>query len=175
MVKKGRTQDDITRDMLGVIRHIQEVNTKNNSNRLLLEETENGKSNSSSIAITDEPKFGQNALTNQIQQFRSSVESGAQFNKVNPNNVSECPLIYMPETGNLVFSGVIPCLNNLKWQFVLKTSTGNGCFVWADGLILNKDNMQILNKLFGFYQNWREQWNSESADLERMVQNIQDK
>ena len=175
MVKKGRTQDDITRDMLGVIRHIQEVNTKNNSNRLLLEETENEKSNSSSIAITDEPKFGQNALTNQIQQFRSSVESGALFNKVNPNNVSECPLIYMPETGNLVFSGVIPCLNNLKWQFVLKTSTGNGCFVWADGLILNKDNMQILNKLFGFYQNWREQWNSESADLERMVQNIQDK
>ena len=175
MVKKGRTQDDITRDMLGVIRHIQEVNTKNNSNRLLLEETENEKSNSSSIAITDEPKFGQNALTNQIQQFRSSVESGAQFNKVNPNNVSECPLIYMPETGNLVFSGVIPCLNNLKWQFVLKTSTGNGCFVWADGLILNKDNMQILNKLFGFYQNWREQWNSASADLERMVQNIQDK
>lgn len=175
MVKKGRTQDDITRDMLGVIRRIQEVNTKNNSNRLLLEETENEKSNSSSIAITDEPKFGQNALTNQIQQFRSSVESGAQFNKVNPNNVSECPLIYMPETGNLVFSGVIPCLNNLKWQFVLKTSTGNGCFVWADGLILNKDNMQILNKLFGFYQNWREQWNSESADLERMVQNIQDK
>ena len=175
MVKKGRTQDDITRDMLGVIRHIQEVNTKNNSNRLLLEETENEKSNSSSIAITDEPKFGQNALTNQIQQFRSSVESGAQFNKVNPNNVSECPLIYMPETGNLVFSGVIPCLNNLKWQFVLKTSTGNGCFVGADGLILNKDNMQILNKLFGFYQNWREQWNSESADLERMVQNIQDK
>ena len=175
MVKKGRTQDDITRYMLGVIRHIQEVNTKNNSNRLLLEETENEKSNSSSIAITDEPKFGQNALTNQIQQFRSSVESGAQFNKVNPNNVSECPLIYMPETGNLVFSGVIPCLNNLKWQFVLKTSTGNGCFVWADGLILNKDNMQILNKLFGFYQNWREQWNSESADLERMVQNIQNK
>ena len=77
--------------------------------------------------------------------------------------------------GNLVFSGVIPCLNNLKWQFVLKTSTGNGCFVWADGLILNKDNMQILNKLFGFYQNWREQWNSESADLERMVQNMQNK
>ena len=175
MAKKVRTQDDITRDMLGVIRHIQESNMSNG--RLLIEETEKDikENNSTAIAITDEPKFGQNALTNQIQQFRSSVESGTQFSKVNPNNVSECPLIYMPETGNLVFSGVIPCLNNLKWQFVLKTSTGNGCFVWADGLILNKDNMQILNKLFGFYQNWREQWNSESADLERMVQNIQNK
>ena len=171
MAKKVRTQDDITRDMLTTIRHIKENNIS--SGMLLSEEKTESKSNA--IAITDDPKFGQNALTNQIQQFRSSVESGAQFSKVDNNNVSECPLIYMPETGNLVFSGVIPCLNNLKWQFVLKTSTGNGCFVWADGLIMNKDNMQILNKLFGFYQNWREQWNSESADLERMVQNIQNK
>lgn len=171
MAKKIQTQDDITRNMLSTIRHIKECN--NYSGGLLTEESTASKSNA--IAITDEAKFGQNALTNQIQQFRSTVESGAQFSKVNPNNVSECPLIYMPETGNLIFSGTIPCLNNLKWQFVLKTSTGNGCFVWADGLILNKDNMQILNKLFGFYQNWREQWNSESADLERMVQNMQDK
>jgi hypothetical protein len=171
MSKKNITQDDITRNMLSTIRSIKECNT-NISNTLL---TEDIKKDSKAIAITDEPKFGQNALTNQIQQFRSSVESGAQFSKVDDNNVSECPLIYMPETSNLVFSGVIPCLNNLKWQFVLKTSTGNGCFVWADGLILNKDNMQILNKLFGFYQNWREQWNSESADLERMVQNMQNK
>ena len=167
-----RTQDDVTRDILGKIRVIQENASNSTTMKLLNEEVE--KSNDA-IAITDEPKFGQNALTNQIQQFRSSGESGAQFAKVDNSKVSECPLIYMPSTGNLVFSGVIPCLNNLKWQFVLKTSTGNGCFVWADGLILNKDNMQILNKLFGFYQNWREQWNSESADLERMVQNMQNK
>lgn len=173
MSKKIKTQDDITRDMLSTIRRIQETSISS-SNKLLTEEVDST-NKSDAIAITDEPKFGQNALTNQIQQFRSSVESGAQFSKVDINKISECPLIYMPSTGNLVFSGVIPCLNNLKWQFVLKTSTGNGCFVWADGLILNKDNMQILNKLFGFYQNWREQWNSESADLERMVQNLQNK
>ena len=163
---------DYTRDMLNKIRHIQE-NKKNESASLLTEEVTKG--NNDAIAITDEPKFGQNVLTTQIQQFRSSVESGAQFSKVDSEKVSECPLIYMPETGNLVFSGTIPCLNNLKWQFVLKTNTGNGCFVWADGLILNKDNMQILNKLYGFYCNWREDWQMESADLERMVQNMQNK
>lgn len=180
MALKNRTQDDITRDMLSKIRSVKSSNYCSSDLLTESENIENKKDNNSedyanAIAITDESKFGQNALTNQIQQFRSTVESGAQFSKVNPNNVSECPLIYMPNTGNLVFSGTIPCLNNLKWQFVLKTSTGNGCFVWADGLILNKDNMQILTKLFGFYQNWREQWNSESADLERMVQNLQNK
>lgn len=167
------TEDDITRSMLSKIR-VFKTNKDDLNSKLLNEETEK-KDSENAIAITDNPKFGQNALTNQIQQFRASVESGAQFSKVNEDNVSECPLIYMPTTGNLIFSGVIPCLNNMKWQFVLKTSTGNGCFIWADGLILNKDNIQILNKLFGFYQNWREQWNSESADLDRMVQNMQNK
>lgn len=162
---------DKTREILEKIRTLQE-STSSSNKTILKEEKEN---TSNSIAITDEPKFGQSVLTSQIQQFRSSVESGAQFAKVNLDNVSECPLIYMPETGNLVFSGTIPCLNNLKWQFVLKTSTGNGCFLWADGLILNKENMQILNKLYGFYCNWREEWNSESADLEKMVQNMNDK
>ena len=163
---------DYTRDILNKIRSIQE--TKKNENTSLITE-EVTKENNDAIAITDEPKFGQNVLTTQIQQFRSSVESGAQFSKVDSEKVSECPLIYMPGTGNLIFSGTIPCLNNLKWQFVLKTSTGNGCFLWSEGLILNKDNLQILNKLHGFYLNWKEQWQMESADLERMVQNMQNK
>lgn len=164
-------KNDITRDMLNKIRRIQEENTTSYKCNL----NEGTEKKGDAIAITDEPKFGQNVLTNQIQQFRSLVESGAQFSKVNSENIGECPLIYMPSNGNLIFSGIIPCLNNMKWQFVLKTSTGNGCFIWSDGLILNKENMQILNKLHGFYLNWREQWNSESADLERMVQNMQNK
>lgn len=161
---------DITREILNKVRLLQEGVS---SDSVLL--TEDNNKSLKAIAITDEPKFGQNVLTSQIQQFRSSVESGAQFSKVNNEKVEDCPLIYMPDTGNLIFSGVIPCLNNLKWQFVLKTSTGNGCFLWADGLILNKDNMQILNKLYGFYCNWKEQWNQESADLDKMVQNMNEK
>ena len=160
------------REILGTIRSLQESITSCPTKQMLKEEAER---KNDAIAITDEPKFGQNVLTSQIQQFKSSVESGAQFSKVDPNDVSSCPLIYMPSTGNLIFSGVIPCLNNMKWQFVLKTSTGNGCFLWADGLILNKENLQILNKLYGFYCNWKEQWNSEAADLEKMVDNMQNK
>lgn len=146
--------------MLNKIRLIQEADEKENKKQ-------------SAIAITDDPRFGQNALSSQIAQFKSSVESGAQFSKPG-DNVAESPLIYMPDTGNLVFSGTIPCLNNLKWQFVLKTSTGNGCFIWSDGMIMNRENLQILNKLYGFYENWRNQWNSESADLEKIANTLKD-
>ncbi len=183
MVKKVRTQDEITRDMLNRLRILEGENETSGTARRMINEAEGDEDNRTNkvegtengIAITDDPIFGQNVLTNQIQQFRTSVESGAEFSKPEMSKVSECPLIYIPKTGNLVFSGVIPCLNNLKWQFVLKTNTGNGCFIWADGMIMNKENMQILNKLYGFYCNWKEQWCMESSSLESMAKKSLDK
>jgi hypothetical protein len=161
--------NDITRTILNKVRSLQESHEISKEKSMLNEAID---SNENAIAITDDPRFGQNALTNQIDQFRSAVESGAQFTKPGEGKVSESPLIFMPSTNNLIFSGTIPCLNNLKFQFVLKTNTGNGCFVWADELILNKDNIQILNKLYGYYLNWKDAWNSEAADLEKMINNM---
>ena len=171
-------EDEVTRNMLSNIRAMMEAKRNTAKFGLLKEEKEgaeedkNEDDKTDAIAITDEPKFGTNVLSSQIESFRLQVESGAQFNEANPDKVGDSPLIFMPETKNMVFSGTIPALNNLKWQFVLKTSTGNGCFVWADGLIINKDNLQILNKLQGYFLNWKDQWNSEAADLDRMVRNI---
>lgn len=161
--------NDITRTILNKVRSLQESHEISKEKSMLNEAID---SNENAIAITDDPRFGQNALTNQIDQFRSAVESGAQFTKPGEGKISESPLIFMPSTNNLIFSGTIPCLNNLKFQFVLKTNTGNGCFVWADELILNKDNIQILNKLYGYYLNWKDAWNSEAADLEKMINNM---
>ena len=167
-------EDDITRNMLSKIRSTMAAR-KGDVYGLIKEEKDKEADAMDAIAITDEPKFGTNVLSSQIDSFRMQVESGAQFNEANPDKVSDSPLIFMPGTKNMVFSGTIPALNNLKWQFVLKTSTGNGCFIWAEGLIINKDNLQILNKLQGYYSNWREQWNSEAADLDRMVRNLTEK
>ena len=110
-------------DMLNVIR--KTVNENTNKNRQLLKEETGVEPTSDAIAITDDPKFGDNVLSNQKEQFLSSVDSSAQFAKTNAENPADSPLIYMPETGNVVFSGTIPSLNNLKWQFVLKNNTGD--------------------------------------------------
>lgn len=159
-------------DMLESMRRAAKViNESSTKNRQLLKESESenkDEGTSDAIAITDDPKFGDKVLTNQIEQFLSSVDSSAQFAKANSENPSESPLIYMPETGNVVFSGTIPSLNNLKWQFVLKNNTGDGCFLWADGLILNKENIKTLNKLMGFYSNWKEQWHKSAKELEQL-------
>ena len=164
--------DNDIRDLLGKMRVLKE-NT-NNGHLLLEEEYKSG----DAIAITDDPKFGQNVLTNQIEQFRSVVDSGTQFAEPNDNDVSSSPLIYIPKRGNkpanLIFSGIIPSLKNTKFQFILQTDSIYGCLLWCDGLVLTKDNMETLQKLYGFYENWRKEWNMETKDLEHMASAMED-
>lgn len=154
----------VTRDLLDKIRTMENSVRVSSYNGMLNEEKEE---KNQSIAITDDPKFGNKVLSNQIRQFKTTVDGGAEF-ATPSDNVAECPLIYMPKTKNLIFSGTIPRLNNLKFQFVLRTSTGNGCFIWADGLIMSDENMMVLMKLQGFYKNWFESWNISGEDLESL-------
>lgn len=156
-----KTSSEVTRDMLSKIRHIMNEDTS--------------KKEEESFAITDDPRFGQQVLSSQIEQFRASVDGGAEFTTPSEDDVASSPLIFMPKTKNMVFSGVIPSLSNLKFQFVLRTNTGCGCFVWSDGLILNESNMKILHKLQGFYENWKNQWQAESGDLERLAQSLKNR
>lgn len=168
-MNKKKTADDYTRDMLNIIRGAEYHNNENNYG-VILEEKENTKS---AIAITDDPRFGQNVLSNQISQFRSMVEGGAQFSNANTEDPSSSPLIYLPEENNLVFSGIIPSLNNLKFQMKLKNTTGTGLFIWCDGTILSRENMQILTKLQGYYLNWKAQWESQQGELEQITKLFQ--
>ena len=142
-------QKDITREMLSTI-------------RLLKEDTMDGKQGGA-IAITDDPKFGQQVLTNQEQSIKSNVDGGVEFAAENEEQPENSPLIYFPDNGNLVFSGKI---RNIKWQFSLKDESGNGCYIWTDGLQLTNENIQLLGKLHGAYENWRDSWNAQGKLLD---------
>lgn len=145
---------DETRNMLNIIRHLHEENS--------VEETQNNKG---AIAITDDPKFGQQVLSSQIEEFKASVDGGAEFSSGNEGAPEDSPLIYFPDNGNLIFSGRI---RNIKWQFVLKDESGEGCYIWADKLQLTEANMQTLSRLHGFAKNWMESWQKEGASLEKL-------
>jgi hypothetical protein len=147
--------------------------------RSILKEDTNQNEQLDAIAITNDPKFGQEVLKNQIEEFRATVDGGAQFANENSASPTESPLVYIPSKDNLVFSGTIPALNNLKWQFSLRDSDGTGLFIQTPekpmsssnpgdeytGLRLNKENLQILNKLYGHYQNWKKEWEASSGML----------
>ena len=116
-----------------------------------------------SIAITNDPRFGQNVLQNQIESFKQTVNNGARFAKENPEEAESNPLVFFPETGNLVFSGSIPNMSGLKFQYSLNDVTG-APYIFVDGLALTDDVIMTLNKMNGHYKNWRDEW-LESGDL----------
>ena len=130
---------DETKEMLNVMRNIQRENNVMSvleKRRNLFENKEND-NKKDYIAITNDPKFGNNVLQTQIE--------------------SSNPLVYLPKTGNLVFSGTIPNLNNMKFQFSLMDVTSSP-YIWTDSLPLTEEVIKTMNKLRGFYLNWREQW-----------------
>lgn len=145
---------DITKKML---KTINETKSNNGNFRLLTEDYEtsntekfskNDKSeNSEGIPVTDDPKFGNQTLTTQKE---AAKEIGADFKNF------DTPLIFYPEDGDLVLSGEIPDMNNLKFQFRYKDSSGQGCYIWTEGLQLTDDNVKRINKIQGFYKNWKD-------------------
>lgn len=166
-----------TSNMLESIRRMQK-SVHERSTGLLREEKEDknndNKENEDAIAITNDPKFGQEVLKSQQDDFRSVVDGGAEFADEDEKNPESSPLIYIPSNGNLVFSGTIPSLNNLKWQFSLKDSDGLGLFIWADGFRLTKENMEILNKLQGHYLNWKDYWQKQGKVLDMIGKKYKD-
>jgi hypothetical protein len=53
----------------------------------------------------------------------------------------------------------------------LKDSDGAGLFIWSEGLRLNKENLQTLNKLHGHYLNWKNQWEQSGSMLDNLGKN----
>ena len=119
------------------------------------------------IPITNEPRFGQNVLDNQIENFRKSVSGGAKFADENSEDAESNPLVFYPKSGNLIFSGSIPSIAGLKFQFSLNDVT-SAPYIFVDGLALTEDVITTLNKLKAYYSNWRDEWQASTDLLDRL-------
>lgn len=149
-----------TKNLLNTIRQQQRETKINESiakRKSLMKEDDSKKNKDKFIAITNDIKFGNNVLQAQIDAFKASVNPGARFSDENGDEPESNPLVYLPDTGNLVFSGKIPNLGNMKFQFSLMDIT-NAPYVWSEALPLTDEVVTTLNKLKNFYLNWKEQW-----------------
>ena len=52
-------------------------------------------------------------------------------------------------------SGTIGDMNDAKFQFRYKDSSGNGCYVWVDPLQLTDETIKKLSVINGVYKNWK--------------------
>jgi hypothetical protein len=81
---------------------------------------------------------------------QATTAFGADF-KDNPN-----PLIYYKSSDDIIFSGIVPDLNNMKFQFRYRDSNGEGCYIYSDPVQLTDNNISKINKIYGFFKNWRD-------------------
>lgn len=97
--------------------------------------------------------------TQQDEILQTSMQSateafGADFSSI------KTPMFYYRQDGDITFSGIIPSLNDAKFQFSYK----NGCSFWSgDGQVkLNDENLTTITRMYGVYKNWKNEINGLS-------------
>ena len=153
---------DVSKSILNSIRALNEG--KGGKKRIIKEEKED---KGDAIAITNDTRFGQNVLQNQIDSFKQTVNNGARFADENSDNPESNPLVFFPNTGNLVFSGSIPSMSGLKFQYSLNDVT-SAPYIFVDGLALTDEVITTLTKMHGHYLNWRDEWLGSGDLLDKL-------
>ena len=164
---KSKGEYEQSQRMMEIIR---ENSVKRKEKRIIKEEKDDDED---IVPITNEPRFGQNVLDNQIENFRKTVSGGAKFADADADDPESSPLVFYPKSGNLVFSGSIPNLSGLKFQFSLNDVT-NAPYIFVDGLALTDDVINTCQKLSGYYKNWREEWEASTDLLDKLKKEYKD-
>ena len=91
----------------------------------------------------------------------AKTQFGADFSQ------SDNPMLYYPKDGDVVLSGTIGDMNNAKFQFRYKDSSGNGCYIWTEPLQLTDETIKKLSVINGVFKNWKHDLAS-SEDIKPM-------
>ena len=94
------------------------------------------------------PYTMQDELMSNITQA-AKTQFGADFSQ------SDNPMLYYPKDGDVTLSGVIGDMNNAKFQFRYKDSSGNGCYIWTEPLQLTDETIKKLSVINGVFKNWK--------------------
>ena len=145
----------ITRSMLSKIREcINEVDkpkipSLDEFNRKLIKEENEDNNNSS-----DSKPFKITKSTPQFGDIRISQEETL-LKTIGENiELSDDGLIYYPNDKDLVLTGKISSLK-IAFQFKYNDPSGDGCYIWANGLQLTETNNRTIGKIRDGFVNWK--------------------
>ena len=133
MSRKTNADND-TREMLKLIRESED------------RAAEQKKENQDAVPYTAQDTLMTNVLASAKQEF------GADFNEI------QNPMLYYPEDGDITLSGIIPEMNDAKFQFRYKVGDGAGCYIWSNPYLpISDKTIQTLSKVNGVCKNWRDE------------------
>lgn len=118
--------------------------------------TEAAQYNGGNEAIEEEgtvPYTSQDELLTSILET-AKTQFGADFSQI------KNPMLYYPGTGEVILNGVIGSMNDAKFVFKYKDTTGNGCYVFINPLQLTDETLRKLSVINGVYKNWKKDLDS---------------
>ena len=123
-------------DIYESFRLLREANDRNSDS----------KDNVDAIPYSAQDTLMTNVLASAKQEF------GADFNQI------KNPMLYYPSDGDITLSGIIPEMNDAKFQFRYKVGDGAGCYVWSNPYMpISDKTIQTLSKVNGVCKNWRDE------------------
>lgn len=189
---------DFTKKMLQTIRENTEKIRNEKFNPLIVEETntedDNFLSRSNILMEEAEQKFQKKNLNEGKHEINDDSHEKAftitkktpQFGDVRVSQeealvktigqqikLDEDSLLYYPDADDLVLNGEIPSISS-SFQFRFNDPSGEGVYVWSDGLQLTEANSRTLGKVRDAYLNWR-QGLVNDGDLMDKLKKVADK
>lgn len=117
--------------------------------KAVIKESDDNKPSSNS---SEEFVIGKN--TPQFGDIRTSQEEALIKTIGESIELEENALIYNKSDKTLIFSGKITSIN-LIFQFKYNDPSGEGCYIWVNGLQLTETNQRTLGKVRDAFLNWK--------------------
>lgn len=133
--------NDISK-MLNILREAEEKAEQEGKTSM----TDTNKPTDEAVPYTAQDTLMTNVLASSKQEF------GADFNSI------KNPMLYYPKDGDITLSGVIPEMNDAKFQFRYKVGDGAGCYLWSNPYLpISDKTIQTIQKVNGVCKNWRDE------------------
>jgi hypothetical protein len=148
-------EDQVTRNYLSKVRQLREDGQpiqpiQDGQPVQTAEPTQNTQTNENEIVIGKDNENFIEVIQN-IRKFVGAVKT------------DENAMIIYPKENDVVFSGVITDLNNLKFQFRYNDQSG-GLYIWTDSMLLTKEMVDKLNKLIIIRDQWKTYWSNNISE-----------
>lgn len=124
---------------------------------LILEENETKSDNKFNIT-KNTPHYG-DVRVSQEENLKKTLGEGIEL--------GEDGLCYYPNDKNLILTAKIESLN-IVFQFKYRDQSGDGCYIWANGLQLTDTNERTIGKIRDAFKNWKESLIKDADLLEKL-------
>jgi hypothetical protein len=153
-------KEDYTRKMLNTLRNMDKSELNRKGEKILNENDMSRKiidtiKNSRRTIVEDNEKENTINLDN-ISAFKTTIDQWKDnIKQTVQSNIDFDSIVYSSDGGDIFITYKITDMGNTKVQMRYLDDTGNGLYIWMNGIQINDTNLQKIEHIKASYDNWR--------------------